>query len=471
MAKVFAEKCGVFGIYGHQDAAAFTVLGLHALQHRGQEAAGIISTDRKSFYIHRSHSHVGEGFGSEQVVAKLKGEIALGHNRYATRGGLATIQPLFVELELGGCALSHNGDLTNAASLRKALVKRGCLFQSEVDTELFTHLLALSKAEGLLNRLSDALHQVEGAYSMVLMTKDKMIGVRDPYGVRPLVLGKLGKATIICSETCALDIIGAEFVRDIRPGEVLLVDKKGMRSYQPFLSTNPHFCIFEYVYFSRPDSVVEGRSVYHVRKRIGKNLAAEAPAKADLVVPVADSGVAAALGYAEAAGLPFDLGLIRNHYVGRTFIEPAQKIRHLGVRLKHNANKAVIEGKKIVLVDDSIVRGTTCQKIVTMLRAAGAKEIHMRIGAPPIRHSCFYGVDTPRRRNLIAASKTPEQIAKALKVNSLVFLSMEGLRRAVLNGDGNTNFCEACFSGDYPIPLIDRNLEKNKQPLLAEPEI
>ena len=465
--KVFAEKCGVFGIYGHEDAAAFTVLGLHALQHRGEAAAGIVSTDRKSFYMHRAYSHVGDGFGSEQVVSKLKGDAALGHNRYATRGGISTIQPLFAELEFGGCALSHNGDLTNAVTLRKSLVKRGCLFQSEVDTELFIHLLALSKSDGLLNRLSDALHRVEGAYSMAILTKDRMIGVRDPHGVRPLVLGKLDKATIICSETCALDIIGAEFVRDVKPGEVVVVDEKGVNSYYPFLSTNPHFCIFEYVYFSRPDSVIEGRSVYDVRKRIGKNLAEEAPAEADLVVPVADSGMAAALGYANAAALPFDLGLIRNHYVGRTFIEPSRKIRHLGVRLKHNANRAVIEGKRIVLVDDSIVRGTTCQKIITMLRAAGAKEIHMRIGAPPIKHSCFYGVDTPRRRDLIAATKTPEQIAKALKVDSLVFLSLGGLRRAVTGNEEGT-FCEACFSGDYPIPLIDKNLAKNDKPLLIE---
>lgn len=467
--KVFAEKCGVFGIFGHEEAAAFTVLGLHALQHRGQEAAGIVSTDGKSFYIHRAHSHVGEGFGEAAVVAKLKGTAALGHNRYATSGGITTIQPLFAELSaVGGCALAHNGDLTNALSLRKSLVKRGCLFQSAVDTELFIHLLALSKSDGLLNRLSDALHQVEGAYSLAILTKDRLIGVRDPYGVRPLVLGRLGKASIVCSETCALDIIGAEFVRDIEPGEVVVIDKKGIKSYHPFLSTNPHFCIFEYVYFSRPDSVIEGKSVYNVRKRIGAGLAAEGPApNADLVVPVADSGVAAALGYAAATGLPFDLGLIRNHYVGRTFIEPSQKIRHLGVRLKHNANRAVIEGKKIVLVDDSIVRGTTSQKIITMMRTAGAKEIHMRIGAPPMRHSCFYGVDTPRRRNLIAARKDPQQIAKMLKVDSLVFLSLEGLRKAV-SGDEKTTFCEACFSGDYPIPLVDKNLAKDGRPLLVD---
>ena len=451
---IYSEKCGVFGIYGSDEAAAFTALGLHALQHRGQEAAGIVSTNGKVFHSHRCYGNVGDNFGSAEVVNKLKGSAAIGHNRYATSGGLSTIQPLFAELDTGGVALSHNGDLTNAATLRRDLVAKGCLFQSQVDTELFVHLLARSKSNGLLNRLSDALHQVEGAYSLVLLTRNKMIGVRDPHGVRPLVLGKLGEATIICSESCALDIIGAEYVRDVKAGEVIVADKNGIRSYKPFLSTDPHFCIFEYVYFSRPDSIVEGNSVYQVRKKIGKQLAQESPVEADLIVPIADSGVPAALGFAEATGIRFDMGLIRNHYVGRTFIEPTQRIRNLGVRLKHNANSAVIKGKRVILVDDSIVRGTTSKKIVEILRKAGATQVHLRVGAPPIKHSCFYGVDTPKRNHLIAAHKSVKQIAELVGADSLAFLTLAGLRKAVGKSNG---FCEACFSGDYPIPLIDQN--------------
>lgn len=454
------EECGVFGIYGNPEAAALTALGLHALQHRGQEAAGIVSYDGGQFYSHRAMGLVGDHFNSAAVIDQLKGDSAIGHNRYSTTGEtlLRNVQPLFAEFNFGGLAVAHNGNLTNAMTLRNQLKARGCLFQSTSDTETIIHLIAVSTAETLEKRLVDALSQIKGAYSLVILTDGKLIGVRDPFGVRPLVLGKLGDGYILTSETCALDIIGAERVRDIQAGEMVVIDQNGIASHHPFTPAPHRFCIFEYVYFARPDSVTEGENVYDVRKRIGIELAKESRVAADIVVPVPDSGVPAALGFAEGSGIQFDLGIIRNHYVGRTFIEPTDQVRHLGVKLKHNANEAVIRGKRVVLVDDSIVRGTTSKKIVNMVREAGATEVHMRIASPPTTFSCYYGVDTPERGKLLAATHSLEEMANFIGVDSLAFISMDGLYRAVGQAGRNPNapqFCDACFSGDYPVELTD----------------
>jgi amidophosphoribosyltransferase len=454
------EECGVFGIFDHGEAAALTVLGLHALQHRGQEAAGVVTFDGKMFHSHRAHGLVGDNFSSERVIAGLPGRIALGHNRYATTGAsvLRNIQPLFADFAFGGLALCHNGNLTNALTLRRGLVQRGCLFQSTSDTEVIVHLIARSDQPTVVERLVEALSAVEGAYALVAMTSDAVYGVRDPLGVRPLVLGEFEGSPILASETCALDIMGARFVRDILPGELVILTEDGVESLMPFARRPRRFCIFEYVYFSRPDSAVEGSNVYEVRKRIGAELARDQPAPADIVVPVPDSGVPSALGYAQAAGLPFELGLIRNHYVGRTFIEPSDRIRHLGVKLKHNANRATVAGKRVVLVDDSIVRGTTSTKIVAMIRGAGATEVHMRIASPPTTHSCFYGVDTPERSQLLASSNDLAAMARIIGVDSLAFISLDGLYRAVGGADrdpARPQYCDACFSGDYPTALED----------------
>ena len=455
------EECGVFGVFGQADAAALTALGLHALQHRGQEAAGIVTFDGNHFHSHRAMGHVGDNFGSEAVIQLLPGSAAVGHNRYSTTGATVprNIQPLFADFESGGFAIAHNGNLTNAGQLRQRLISRGCLFQSTTDTEVIIHLIAISEFNTVVDRLIDALRQVQGAYSLVAMTDDSVIGLRDPMGVRPLVLGALDGGHILASESCALDIIGAEFVRDIEPGELLLIDAAGIHSLKPFAATPPRFCIFEYIYFSRPDSKVEGVGVYEARKRIGAELARESHIAADVVVPVPDSGVPSAMGYAEEAGLPYELGIIRNHYVGRTFIEPTDSIRHLGVKLKHNANRDSISGKRVVLIDDSIVRGTTSTKIVEMIRSAGASEVHMRIASPPTAHSCFYGVDTPQRSELLAANHDIEEMAKVIGVDTLAFISIDGLYRAMgLAGRDRTapQYCDACFSGDYPIPLVDQ---------------
>ncbi|MBX6320949.1 MAG: amidophosphoribosyltransferase [Rhodospirillaceae bacterium] len=454
------EECGLFGIYRHEEAAPHAVLGLHALQHRGQEAAGIVTFDGTRFNAHRDLGHVGDIFASEAVMARLRGHAAIGHVRYATTGEtvLRNVQPLFADLESGGFAIAHNGNLTNAYALRRELVRRGALFQSTTDTEVITHLMATSGRSGLVDRFIDALQQIEGAYALVALGSDVLIGVRDPLGVRPLVLGRLGEAWILASETCALDIIGAEFVRDVEPGEVVVVDANGLRSLHPFPRRPRRFCIFEHIYFSRPDSVVEGNSIYEVRKRIGAELARESAVPADVVIPVPDSGVPAALGYAQESGIPFELGIIRNHYVGRTFIEPTDHIRHLGVRLKHNANRARIAGQRVILVDDSIVRGTTSKKIVEMVRAAGAAEVHMRVSSPPTTHPCFYGIDTPQRRELLAARHDVAEMARILNVDSLAFVSIDGLYRAM--GEARRNparpqYCDACFTGDYPTPLTD----------------
>jgi len=462
----FHEECGVFGIFGHSDAAAHTALGLHALQHRGQEAAGIVSFDGQQFHAHRALGLVGDNFNSAEIIGKLKGHIAIGHNRYSTTGeaSIRNVQPLFGDFSFGGLAIAHNGNLTNATTLRKHLIDMGCLFQSTSDTEVIVHLIALSKQTTVEDRLFDALSRIEGAYSLVALSNNMMIGVRDPLGVRPLVMGKLGDATLLASETCAFDIVGAEYVRDVEPGEIVLVTENGIRSLKPFAKKTKRFCIFEYVYFARPDSTSEGLNIYEARQRIGAQLAQESPVAADVVVPVPDSGIPSALGYAKESGIPFELGIIRNHYVGRTFIEPSDQVRHLGVKLKHNANPAMLRGKRVILVDDSIVRGTTSKKIVTMVREAGAKEVHMRIASPPTTHSCFYGVDTPTRDQLMAAQHNVAEMAHIIGVNSLAFVSLNGMYRA-LGGQPRDNlkpqFCDACFSGDYPIPLTDcENAEK-----------
>ncbi|HEX9648875.1 MAG TPA: amidophosphoribosyltransferase [Alphaproteobacteria bacterium] len=462
------EECGIFGLYGHPDAAKHTALGLHALQHRGQEAAGIVSYDGRVFHTHRSLGHVGDIFSSPAVMAALAGERAIGHVRYSTQGEtmLRNVQPIFADLEGGGLAIAHNGNLTNALQLRRELVKRGCIFQSTMDTEVIVHLIATSAATGFLDRLVDALGHVQGAYSLILLTGEAMIGVRDRFGVRPLVLGRIPGPDpgpggyILTSETCALDIIGARHVRDVEAGEVVVIDADGVRTLKPFARAPSKFCVFEYIYFSRPDSVVEGRNVYQARKRIGAELARESGVPADVVVPVPDSGVPAAMGYAEQAGLPFELGIIRNHYVGRTFIEPSDSIRHLGVKLKHNANGAVLAGKRVVLVDDSIVRGTTSTKIVEMVREAGAREVHMRIASPPTTNSCFYGVDTPVREQLLASHMDVAEMARHIGVDSLAFVSPDGLYRAMGEAGRDAErpqFCDACFTGDYPLPLVDHD--------------
>jgi amidophosphoribosyltransferase len=457
----FHDECGIFGVFGHTDAAALTALGLHALQHRGQEAAGIVSFDGRQFFSERHIGLVGDRFSKPDVLGRLKGDRTIGHVRYSTAGGagLRNVQPLFAEFAGGGFAVAHNGNLTNAHKLQIQLRQGGSIFQSTSDTEPIIHLIATSKDTNIVARLTDALHQVEGAYSLIALTEKKLIGVRDPLGVRPLVLGMIDDAPVLASETCALDIIGADFVRDIEPGEMVVITKDGVESYRPFDPKPSRFCVFEYVYFARPDSMVEGRNVYAVRKQIGAELSREAPADVDLVIPVPDSGTPAAIGFAEASGIPFDLGIVRNHYVGRTFIEPTDAIRHMGVKLKLNPNRLLLEGKRVVLVDDSIVRGTTSKKIVQMVREAGAREVHMRVASPPTRDACYYGVDTPERDQLIASSQTVDQIAQSIGVDSLGFLTIDGLYRALgearRNGDA-PQFCDACFTGDYPTPLTDR---------------
>ncbi len=473
------EECGVFGILGHPDAAALTALGLHALQHRGQEAAGICSYDGQQFNLERRMGLVGDHFTKGSTIGRLSGEVAIGHVRYSTTGTtiLRNVQPFFAELATGGFAIAHNGNLTNGLLLRRELINSGAIFQSTSDTEVFLHLVARSPHRRLIERFIDALRQVEGGYALIAMTEKKLIGARDPLGIRPLVLGRLGENWILASETCALDIIGAEFVREVKNGEVVVISgtgEQGIQSYHPFPEQPERPCIFEYIYFARPDSIVGGRSVYQVRKEMGRILAQESPAEADMVVPVPDSGVPAALGYSEASGLPFELGIIRNHYVGRTFIEPTQKIRALGVKLKHNANRAVLHGKRVVLIDDSIVRGTTSKKIVQMVREAGAAEVHMRIASPPITHPDFYGIDTPSREQLLAATHSLDDMCAFIEADSLRFISVDGLYRALGHEKRDAErpqFTDHCFTGDYPTPLADREQQTSdpKQlPLLAD---
>ncbi len=465
------EECAVVAIYGNRDAAALTTLALHALQHRGQEATGIVTFDGEHFHAERALGEVAENFSSPGIINNLRGSAAIGHNRYATTGAtvLRNVQPLFADFDFGGFAIGHNGNLTNAYTLRRQLVRRGSIFQSTSDTEVIIHLMAVARGGSVLDRLVEALRQVEGAYSLVALTNNLVIGVRDPSGVRPLVLGRLGSSYVLASETCAFDIIGAETVRDVEPGEMIVLDGDGLHSLRPFLPQPRRFCIFEYIYFARPDSVVEGQSVYAARQRIGAELAIESGIDADVVVPVPDSGVPAALGYATESGIPFELGIIRNHYIGRTFIEPTDRIRHFGVKLKHNANRHIIEGRRVILVDDSIVRGTTSKKIVELVRQAGAKEVHVRISSPPTSHSCFYGIDTPEESKLLAHQLSVAEMASHIGADSLAFISLDGLYRAMGESGRNRQrpqYCDACFSGDYPIPLIDREA-RSIQPELS----
>ncbi|MEN0041003.1 MAG: amidophosphoribosyltransferase [Pseudomonadota bacterium] len=457
----FHEECGVFGIYGQADAAAMTVLGLHSLQHRGQEAAGIVTFDGSTFHAERHVGLIGDTFSKQSVIDRLPGQSAIGHNRYSTTGGegMRNVQPFFADFAGGGFAVAHNGNLTNAATLREQLQRQGSIFQSTSDTEVILHLIATSSEQRLVPKLTDTVKKLEGAFSLVALSAKKLIGCRDALGVRPLVLGDLDGSYVLASETCALDIIGARFVRDVKPGELVVIDQHGMESHFPFEQAKPRFCVFEYVYFARPDSTVQGENVYNVRKAIGEELAREAPCDADLVVPVPDSGVPAAIGFSQQANLPFELGIIRNHYVGRTFIAPSDQIRHMGVKLKHNANRRLIEGKSVVLVDDSIVRGTTSQKIVAMVRDAGAREVHMRIASPPTVSGCFYGVDTPEKQKLLASRMSMEEMADFIKVDSLAFVTVDGMYRAAgeaARDNEQPQFCDACFTGDYPTALTDR---------------
>ena len=456
------EKCGIFGVFGHKDAATLTALGLHALQHRGQEGAGIVSYDGKNFNTQLSLGLVSDHFTKTSVIDKLPGYSALGHVRYSTTGKtlLKNVQPLFADLIGGGIALAHNGNLTNGIDLRNKLVKEGSIFQSTSDTETFLHLIALSKENSILKKIIDSLYDIKGAYSFGLLTKKKLIAIRDPLGIRPLVLGSLGSAKIISSETCALDIIGAKFEREVLNGEIVVIDNEGIKTYRPFNNINLRPCIFEYIYFARPDSILGGKNVYECRKEMGRYLAKESSIEADIVIPVPDSGVPAALGYAEESKIPFGLGIIRNHYVGRTFIEPTQKIRQLGIKLKHNPNKDLIKGKKVILVDDSIVRGTTAVKIIEMIKEAQASEIHMRISSPPIKYPDYYGIDTPRKDELIASNLSVEDMKKKLDVNSLSFLSIKGLYNAMGHKYRNNSapqYTDHCFTGDYPTELVDRD--------------
>jgi len=448
----FREECGVFGIYGHTEAANLTYLGLYALQHRGQESVGIASSDGGRLQIHKAVGYVADSF-NEATINRLAGMSAVGHVRYSTAGesGIKNAQPILIECGHGEIAICHNGNLVNARELREVLVREGSIFQTTSDTEVLLHLYARSKATTPEKALIESVTQAQGAFSLVLLTKDHLFAVRDPHGFRPLTLGKLGDAYIVCSETCALDLIDAEWIRDIEPGEVFIVGPDGPRSVFPFAPARKSHCIFEHVYFSRPDSYVFGRSVNEVRTELGRRLAAEQPADADVVVPVPDSGVCAATGFAEASGIPLQMGLIRNHYVGRTFIEPHQSIRHFGVRVKLNPVKSILQGRRVVLVDDSIVRGTTSRKIVKMVRNAGAREVHMRISCPPTISPCFYGVDTPQRSELIGATHSLEEIRRYIDADSIGYLSLDGLLTPV--GEQRSSYCTSCYTGEYPVPF------------------
>ena len=447
----FREECGVFGVYGHPDAANLAYLGLYALQHRGQESAGIVSTDGKKLHSQKSMGLVADIF-TEERIKKLPGHAAIGHNRYSTTGDSVSIniQPLLVNFALGGLAVAHNGNLVNAGILKAELEAYGSIFQSTMDSEVVIHLIAQSRMATLHERIVDALQHLQGSYSLLLLAEDELIGVRDPHGFRPLVLGKLGEGYVLASETCALDLIEATYVREVEPGEMVVINASGITSNFPFKQAAPSHCIFEFIYFARPDSYIFGQNVYSIRKEFGRQLARETGVAADVVIPVPDSGVPAALGFAEESGIPFGLGLIRNHYVGRTFIEPRQSIRHFGVKIKLNPVKDVLKGKRVVVVDDSIVRGTTSKKIIKMIRNAGATEIHMRISSPPTTHPCYYGIDTPTRQELIASSHSVEEIRRYITADTLGYITLDGVRKVV---DRPMNYCAACFCGDYPVPF------------------
>ena len=460
------EECGVFGISNFEDASALTALGLHALQHRGQEGCGIVSYDGNQYYSEKRYGLVGDNFNNEKVLKKLPGNFAIGHNRYSTTGGttLRNIQPFFADTHAGGIGVAHNGNLTNALTIRKKLVKDGAIFYSTSDTEVIIQLIAKSKRSTTVEKITDAIFQIQGGYALVMLAQNKLIGVRDPLGIRPLVIGKLKNSYVLASETCALDIIGARFLREVENGEIVIIENDKVESIKPFPKKKPRPCVFEYIYFSRPDSILNGITSYEFRKKFGEQLAIEDNIKADLIVPVPDSGNAAALGYSQKTKINFDLGLIRNHYVGRTFIEPAQKIRSLGVKLKLNANKSSIIDKKIILIDDSLVRGTTSHKIVKMLYDAGAKEIHVRIASPEIKYPDFYGVDMPTKEELLAANKSVNEICDYIGAKSLKFLSIDGLYKAMGYEKRNNTYPQLTdhyFTGDYPVEIIDE-LGENK---------
>jgi len=455
------EECGVFGIFGSPDASTLTTLGLHALQHRGQEGAGIVTFDGNGFHGVRRTGLVGDHFNKPEIIGRLKGNNAIGHVRYSTTGDSISrnIQPLYADLSSGGFACAHNGNLTNASMLRESLVNEGAIFQSTSDTETILQLVARSKRGRMVDKLVDALFQIQGAYSLVILTNKKLIGVRDPYGIRPLVLGDLNGAPVLASETCAFDIIGAKYVRDIENGEIIVISEEGVESIKPFPKVSERSCIFERIYFSRPDSIVGGKTVYSYRKNLGEQLAKEHPIDVDVVIPVPDSGVPAALGFSQQSNIPFELGIIRNHYVGRTFIEPSQNIRQFGVKLKHNANLSFIEGKKVVLIDDSIVRGTTAKKIIKMIYEAGAKEVHIGIACPPITNPDFYGIDTPDYNELISSKHSIEEVNSIIGSKSLFYLSLDGTYKAMgydKRDDNNPQFTDHCFTGDYPTSLLDK---------------
>ena len=454
------EECGIFGISNHEDASALVALGLHALQHRGQEGCGIVSFDGKTFHSEKRQGLVGDHFTDTETLNKLPGSFAIGHNRYSTTGetSLRNIQPFFADLHMGGLSIAHNGNLTNALLLRENLVKDGAIFRTTTDTETIVQLIAKSRREKFLDKLIDALFQIQGGYSLILMTNKKLVGVRDPFGIRPLVVGKLKNSFIFASETCALDIVGATFIREIENGEIVIVENNQLKSIKPFPKQKPRPCIFEYIYFARPDSLINGKCAYEYRKSLGQQLAQETDLNADLVIPVPDSGVPAALGYAEKSKKKFELGLIRNHYVGRTFIEPSQNIRSLGVKLKLSSTKTIVKNKSIILIDDSLVRGTTCHKIVKMLYEAGAKEVHVRIACPEIKFPDFYGVDMPTKKELLAHEKSLKEMCDYIKAKSLRFLSLNGLYLALIGSKRNSNypqFSDHYFTGDYPIKPSD----------------
>lgn len=451
----FNDECGVFGIYGHPEAANLTYLGLYSLQHRGQESAGIASTDGKVIHHHKGMGLVADVFTSADIE-KLHGNAAIGHVRYSTAGEshIRNAQPFVVEYSRGGIAVAHNGNIVNAMLLRAEFEAYGSIFQSSMDTEIIVHLIASSKETSLVDRITASLRRLQGSYSLLFLTDDMMIAARDPHGFRPLSLGRLKGSWVVASETCAFDLIEADYVRDIEPGEIIVIDKSGMKSYRPFPKAGYTPCVFEFIYFARPDSKIFGANVHAVRKRLGARLAMEHPVEADIVVPVPDSGVPAAIGYAEASGIPFDKGIVRNHYVGRTFIEPKDAIRHFGVKIKLNAIGDIIRGKRLVVIDDSIVRGTTSRKIIKMIRAAGAKEVHMRISSPPTICPCYYGIDTPRREELIAAVQSIKAINEYITSDTLGYLSVEGLYEAVREAGGS--FCDACFTGRYPVEVLTK---------------
>jgi len=460
------EECGIFGVSNHEDASALVALGLHALQHRGQEGCGIVSYDGKTYHSEKRQGLVGDNFTKSNVINKLPGKFAIGHNRYSTTGetSLRNIQPFFADLHMGGLSIAHNGNLTNALTLRESLVKEGAIFRTTSDTETIVQLIAKSKRDRIVDKLIDALFQIQGGYSLVIMTNKKMIGVRDPFGIRPLVIGKLKDSYILASETCALDIIGAKFVREVENGEIIIIENNEISNIKPFPKQKARPCIFEYIYFARPDSIIGGKCAYEYRKNFGVQLAKETDIKADIVIPVPDSGVPAALGYAEYSKKKFELGLIRNHYVGRTFIEPAQNIRSLGVKLKLSSTKSVVKNKSIILIDDSLVRGTTCYKIVKMLYESGAKEVHVRIACPEIKFPDFYGVDMPTKEELLAHQKTNIEMCEYIKAKSLKFLSLDGLYEALEKGKRNNSypqFSDHYFTGEYPIKPSD-NLSELK---------